>query len=60
MQLNTKDTRPTAVRDVRGLAVRTNLKAGKLAANHNQTKGLVVRTSLKAGKLSANHNQSKR
>jgi hypothetical protein len=35
--------------------LRTNVKAGKLAANHNQ--GLRVRTTVRAGKLAANHNQ---
>jgi len=46
------------------MTIRTNVKAGRLAANHNQTvvreaaKGLKVRTNVKAGKLAANHNQT--
>jgi hypothetical protein len=35
--------------------LRTNVKAGKLAANHSQ--GLRVRTTVRAGKLAATHNQ---
>ena len=48
------------------MKVRTGIKGGKLAANHNQTllrvrpraKGLRVKTGVKAGKLSANHNET--
>jgi uncharacterized protein (DUF302 family) len=48
------------VLDRTGMKVRTNVKAGKLATNHNQTmaKGLRVRTNIKAGKLATNHNQT--
>ena len=42
------------------MEIKTNVKAGKLAANHNttvQTAGtLKVRTGLKAGKHTMNHN----
>jgi hypothetical protein len=37
------------------MKLRTNVKAGRLAANHNQ--GLRVRSSMKAGRLAANHSQ---
>jgi hypothetical protein len=40
-----------------GLRIRTQIKGGKLAANH--TRGaLKVRTSLKAGKLANNHSRT--
>jgi len=38
------------------MKLRTNVKAGGLSANHNQT-GLRLKTRVKAGGLSANHNQ---
>ena len=38
------------------MKIRTNIKSGKLAANHNER--LKVKTSLRAGRLSANHNQA--
>jgi hypothetical protein len=38
------------------MTIRTQLKAGKLATNHNET--LQVRSSLKAGKLGLNHNEA--
>ena len=43
-----------------GMKVRTNLKAGALSANHNQTvaRGLRVKSSVKAGALLGNHNQT--
>jgi hypothetical protein len=37
------------------MTIRTQLKAGKLAGNHNEV--LQVRSAIKAGKLSANHNE---
>ena len=41
------------------MKIRSNVKAGKLAANHNQSvKGLRIRAGLKAGKLAVNHNQA--
>lgn len=41
------------------MKIKTSVRAGKLAANHNQTTtGLKVRSQVKAGKLSANHNQT--
>ena len=41
---------------VKGLRVRSSVKAG-LAANHSQAvRGLWVRSNVKAGRLSANHN----
>ena len=36
------------------MKIQTNVRAGKLAANHNQ--GLRVRTSVRAGRISSNHN----
>ncbi len=39
------------------MTIKTNLKAGRLAANHNQS-ALRVKTGVKAEKLAANHNQS--
>jgi hypothetical protein len=44
-----------------GLKVRTGIKSGKLAANHNEAQsrgGLKVRTGIKSGKLVANHNEA--
>ena len=42
------------------LKVKTNIKAGGLATNHNETlvRGLKVKTSVKAGGLAANHNET--
>jgi hypothetical protein len=46
------------------MKVRTKVKAGRLATNHNQAlvreglKGVKVRTSVKAGRLATNHNQT--
>ena len=47
------------------MKLKTNIKAGRLAANHNEkvarptakAGGLKVRTKIKAGKLAANHNE---
>ena len=39
------------------LAVKSGLKAGKIATNHSRTT-LRVRTGLKAGKLATNHSRS--
>jgi hypothetical protein len=46
-----------------GLKVRTNVMAGRLSANHNQTlvqraAGLKVRTNLKAGGQNLNHSEA--
>lgn len=46
------------------MKIKTNLKAGALSPNHNQTlasqtaKSLRVKTQVKAGALSPNHNQT--
>ncbi len=42
------------------MTIKTNVKAGKIITNHNET--LVVRSNVKAGEsgLSANHNESLR
>jgi hypothetical protein len=42
------------------MKVKSNIKAGKLAVNHNQAVacGLRVKSNVKAGKLAANHNQT--
>lgn len=45
------------------MKIRSNVKAGKLSANHSaslsrMTRGLSVATAVKAGKLSANHSSS--
>ena len=37
------------------MTIRTQLKAGKLATNHNEA--LQVRSAIKAGRLAANHNE---
>jgi hypothetical protein len=47
------------------MKAKTNVKAGALASNHNETlaraavrpAGLKVKTSVKAGALSSNHNE---
>jgi hypothetical protein len=40
------------------MTIRTQLKAGKLATNHNE--GLRVRSAIKAGGLNLNHNEALR
>ena len=41
------------------MRIKTSVKAGKLASNHNQTvKRLRVKTNVKAGAIAANHNQT--
>jgi len=47
------------------MKTKTHLKAGRLAANHNETqaravkvRSLRVRTGVKAGRLAANHNET--
>jgi hypothetical protein len=41
------------------MKVKSKVKAGALAANHNQTvKGLRVKSKVKAGALTNNHNQT--
>ena len=40
------------------MTIKTQLKAGKLAANHNEV--LQVRSAIKAGKLATNHNEKLR
>lgn len=37
------------------MKIKTRVKAGKLASNHNAS-GLKVKTNLKAGRLATNHN----
>ena len=41
------------------MKTKTNVRAGALAANHNQS-GFAVKTRVNAGALAANHNQSTR
>jgi len=38
------------------MTIKTNVKAGGLSVNHNET--LVVRSAVKAGALTVNHNES--
>lgn len=41
------------------MKIKSNVKAGALNDNHNQTvKGIRVKSSVKAGGFSANHNQT--
>ena len=42
------------------LKVKTNIKAGGIRVNHNETlvRGLKVKTSVKAGGLRTNHNET--
>ena len=41
------------------MRVKTNVKAGAISKNHNQTvKGLRVKSNVKAGALTRNHNQT--
>jgi hypothetical protein len=42
------------------LRVKSGLRGGKLAANHNRAGQLKVATQLKAGRLSANHSRTMR
>jgi hypothetical protein len=38
------------------MTIKTNVKAGSLLTNHNET--LAVRSAVKAGALTVNHNES--
>ena len=41
------------------MRIKTNVKAGRIALNHNQTiKRLRVKSNVKAGKIALNHNQT--
>ena len=41
------------------MKVKSKVRAGRIAGNHNQTmKGLRVKSSVKAGKIAFNHNQT--
>jgi hypothetical protein len=41
------------------MKTKTNVRGGRLAANHSQTvTGLKVRSQVKGGRLAANHNQT--
>lgn len=45
------------------MKIKSNVKAGSLTTNHNQTinragKGLHIKSNVKAGALTANHNQT--
>ena len=41
------------------MRVKSNVKAGGVSLNHNQTvKGLRVKSSIKAGKIAVNHDQT--
>jgi len=41
------------------MKVKANVKAGRIAFNHNQTaKGFRVKSTVKAGKIAFNHNQA--
>ena len=41
------------------MRIKSSVKAGKLASNHNQSvRRLRVKTNVKAGKLASNHNQT--
>jgi hypothetical protein len=44
----------------KSMKIKTNLKAGKLTTNHNQTAahGLKVKSNVKAGGLTVQHNQT--
>jgi hypothetical protein len=59
-----KTTKNSNTRSQAKLKVKTGLKAGILALNHNQTlaprpsRGLKVRTSVRSGIASLNHNQT--
>jgi hypothetical protein len=50
----------TAIRRITGMKIRTNVNAGALSPNHNQTvtRGLKVKSGVKAGAMAANHNQT--
>ncbi len=38
------------------MKLKTKVKAGRLAGNHNAPKGLQIKTKVKAGRLAGNHN----
>lgn len=40
------------------MKLKTNVKAGGVSFNHNQSTGLKLKTSVKAGGVSLNHNQT--
>jgi len=42
------------------MKIKTNVKAGAVASNHNQTvaRGLKVKTNVRAGGIALNHNQT--
>jgi hypothetical protein len=54
--------RPPTTSGLKGekkMKVKANVKAGKIALNHNQTgKGLRVKSSVKAGGIWENHSQT--
>ena len=45
------------------MKLKTRIRAGRIATNHNQagcgTGGMKLKTRLKAGRLAANHNQAR-
>ncbi len=40
------------------MKLKTNVRAGKLSANHNQA-AMKVKTAVKAGRIATNHNQTR-
>lgn len=57
-------TRPEALKAARGLEVRSAVRGGRIAANHNRSlaavRGLRVRTAVAGGRLATNHSRSLR
>ena len=39
------------------MKIKTNIKAGGIALNHNQTVGLKIKSGVKAGGISMQHNR---
>jgi len=40
------------------MKIKTNVKAGRIALNHNQTVGLKVKSGVKGGDMELQHNQT--
>lgn len=41
------------------MKIKTSVKSGKIALNHNKARPLVIKTRVKAGALLSNHNAAR-